>query len=181
VAPRRDGQLGGFDITSTARRFLATREVVIILDGAPEAEIRLSPDELADTDPAKLVIRLENRLHGLEAVKAKGLKETGDLKAEAARAREDLGKHFPSAGQLTEARERVARLDRQLAEAARPQHEEPASSRAATTPAIPEPVSIAGRNFPDRQPIASQNPGPSASISGPASERGARPSVSPRP
>jgi N12 class adenine-specific DNA methylase/SAM-dependent methyltransferase len=172
--PQQHGQLGGFDVISTARRVLATREVVLTLHGAPEADIRLSPDELADTDPARLVIRLENRLHALEAVKTKAFKEILDLKAEAARAREDLARPFPSARQLTETRERVARLDQQLTDAARPQHEEPASSRAATTPAMPEPVSIAGRNFPDRQATARQNPGPPARTNVPASEREAR-------
>jgi hypothetical protein len=88
------------------------------LDGAPESEIRLTAADLADTDPAGLVIRLENRLTGLESLKARTAGEIDRLRIEAARAREDIEKPFPQSGQLAEARDRVRRIEEQLKEAA---------------------------------------------------------------
>ena len=46
-------------------------------------------------DASGLIIRLENRLNGLEAAKTKTLHEIDRLHAEAAHASEDVGKPFP--------------------------------------------------------------------------------------
>jgi hypothetical protein len=88
----RPGQLGGFDITTATSRRLGTTQITVALDGIPESGIWLTAKDLADTDPAGLVIRLENRLTGLEALKAKALNEIDRLDTETARAREDTSK-----------------------------------------------------------------------------------------
>ena len=120
----RHGHLAGFEVTGTVQRTLGVTQVTIALDGVPEAEIRLTPDELDDIDPAKLVVRLENRLSNLETVKAKAISEIDRLKTEAARARDDLARPFPQARQLAEARDRVQQIDHQLQEAARAPQDE---------------------------------------------------------
>ncbi len=116
----RPGQLGGFDVTTATSRVLGTIQVTLALDGVPESEIRLTAKDLADTDPAGLVVRLENRLTGLEAIKTRTLGEIDRLGAEAARTREDASKPFTQAGQLAAARERARQIEQQLNEAARP-------------------------------------------------------------
>ena len=50
--------------------------------------MRLTAKDLADTDPAGLILRLENRLTGLEALETKTRHEIDRLGIEAARARE---------------------------------------------------------------------------------------------
>ena len=120
-AELRAGHLGGFEVTSAIDRVLGSIQIVLALDGAPGTDVRMTTQELAETDPAGLVIRLENRLAGLEALKAKTLDEIDRLRTEAARARDDIGKPFSQVGQLGAARERVRDIEQQLIEAATPQ------------------------------------------------------------
>jgi hypothetical protein len=117
----RPGELGGFPVTVTVERVLGSMNVILALDRAPGTEIRLSPAEIKTADPAKLVIRLENRLSGLESLKARTLAEIDQLTAEAAHGQDDLARTFAQAGQLDAARDRVARLNKQLGQAAAPQ------------------------------------------------------------
>jgi hypothetical protein len=128
----RPGHLGGFDVTTATSQRLGTTQVTIALDGVPESEIWLIAKDLADMDPAGLVIRLENRLTGLETLKAKTLNEIDRLGTESARAREDTSKPFPQADQLAAARDRARQIDKQLAKAARPsqpdEHDRPAGA-----------------------------------------------------
>ena len=130
----RPGHLGGFDVTTAISRRLGTTQVTIALDGVPESEIWLIAKDLADMDPAGLVIRLENRLTGLEVLKAKTLNEIDELGIEVARAREDTGRPFPQADQLAAARDRTRQIEKQLEEAARPpqpdEHDEPSQADA---------------------------------------------------
>ena len=116
----RPGHLGGFDVTTATRRVLGTVQVTLAIDGVPESEIPLTAKDLADTDPAGLVIRLENRLTGLETLRTRKLNEIDRLGHEAARAREDTSKPFPQADQLAAARDRARQINKQLEEAARP-------------------------------------------------------------
>ena len=120
----RLGHLGGFGVTAATCRVLGTTQLTVALDGAPESEIRLTAADLAGTDPAGLVIRLENRLTGLESLKARTAAEIGRLRIEAARARDDIEKPFPQSGQLAEARDRVRRIEEQLKEATRAQQQD---------------------------------------------------------
>ncbi len=113
-------ELGGFDVIATVRRTLGTTEAVLALDGAPGTDLRLAPRDIADADPARLVIRLENRLAGLETLKTKTQTEAERLRTEAAHAAADLGKPFPQTSPLSAARERVAQIDKQLKHAATP-------------------------------------------------------------
>ena len=80
----RPGELGGFPVTITVERVLGSMNVILALDRAPGTEIRMSPAEIKAADPAKLVIRLENRLSGLESLKTRTLAEIDQLTAEAA-------------------------------------------------------------------------------------------------
>ena len=120
----RLGHLGGFDLTTSTCRVLGTTQLTMALDGAPESEIRLTAADLAETDPAGLVIRLENRLTGLESLKTRTVAEIDRLRIEAARAREDTEKPFPQSGQLAEARDRFRRIEEQLKEAAAAQQQD---------------------------------------------------------
>jgi hypothetical protein len=99
-------------------------EVTLALDGVPESDVRLTAKDLAGTAPAGLVIRLENRLTGLEALRTRTLNEIDRLGTETARAREDTCKPFPQTDQLAAARDRAREINRQLEEAARPQQPE---------------------------------------------------------
>jgi len=116
----RPGQLGGFAVTVTK--------------------------DLAGTDPAGLVIRLENRLTGLEALKAKTLSEIERMRAEMARAREDGSKAFPQAGKFAAARERAYEIERQLEKAAKPQQRD-------------QPQQTAGGPQPQTGPVRWPGPG----------------------
>jgi hypothetical protein len=116
----RPAQLGGFEVTATVQRTLGTTEAVLALDGAPGTDLRLAPKDLADADPARLIMRLENRLAGLETLKTKTQTEAERLRAETAHAAADLGKPFPQATQLTAVRDRAAQIDQKLKQAAMP-------------------------------------------------------------
>lgn len=115
----RHGQLGGFDVISTGRKVLAATEIAVGLEGVPESTNRVGSSELNDIDPAKLIVWLENRLHGLEALQAKTRSEIERLELETSRAREDLAKPFSLSQQLIEAKDRVAEIEQQLEDAAR--------------------------------------------------------------
>jgi len=106
-------------VTIATERVLGSAQIVLALDGAPGTEIRMTAQDLAAADPAGLVIRLENRLSGLEALRTKTLDEIERLRTEASRARDDMGKPFSQASQLAAARDRVRGIGEQLLEAAR--------------------------------------------------------------
>ncbi len=92
------------------------------LDGAPGTEVRMTPAEVKGTDPGKLIIRLENRLSGLESLRSRSPAEIDQLTAEAAHTRDDIARPFPQADQLATARDRVLCLDEQLRQTAAPSH-----------------------------------------------------------
>jgi hypothetical protein len=114
----RPGEVGGFTVTVTVERILGSVNVIMALDGAPGTDVRMSPAEVKSVDSGKLIIRLENRLGGLESLRSRSLSEIDQLTTEAAHARDDLDKPFPQADQLTAARERVRQIDEQLKHAA---------------------------------------------------------------
>jgi hypothetical protein len=78
------------------------------------------PAEVKSADPGKLIIRLENRLSGLESLRSRSPSEIDQLTTEAAHARDDIARPFPQADQLAVARDRVLRLDEQLRQTATP-------------------------------------------------------------
>jgi hypothetical protein len=119
------GELGGFPVTVTVERVLGSMNVILALDGAPGTDIRMSPAEVKATDPAKLVIRLENRLSGMESPKTRTLAEIDQLTAEAAHGRDVDRRPFTQADHLDAARDRAARLNKQLGLAAAPKQETP--------------------------------------------------------
>jgi N12 class adenine-specific DNA methylase len=118
------GELGGFPLTLTVERVLGSVNVIMALDGAPGTDIRMSPADVKGADPAKLIIRMENRLAGLDSLKTRTLAEIDQLTSEAAHGREDLTRAFAQADQLAAARDRVTRLDQQLRKAAAPEHDD---------------------------------------------------------
>jgi hypothetical protein len=111
------GELGGFPVLATTEHALGSAIVTLQLDGAPGTEIRMTPAEVAAADPGKLIVRMEGRLTGLEALRAKTLAEISRLTAEADHARDDLAKPFAQAGKLAAARERARQIDEQLSKA----------------------------------------------------------------
>jgi N12 class adenine-specific DNA methylase len=199
------GHLGGFDVTAAIDRVLGTTQIVVALDGAPGSEIRMTTEDLASTDPSGLVIRLENRLAGLEALKSRTLEEISRLHTETARASDDLGKPFPRSDQLTAARDRVEDIGERLREAAQPPQQDEHDVTGTDSPDAPdpgrphaaaadtvvraangavvaghqwrEPAGVAQRSFPDHVPVGQRaEPG---SVAAPAtvvqSSRNARP------
>jgi hypothetical protein len=80
----------------------------------------MTPAEVRSVDPGKLIIRLENRLSGLESLRSRSQSEIDQLTTEAAHARDDIAKPFPQADQLAAARDRVARLEGKLRKTAAP-------------------------------------------------------------
>jgi hypothetical protein len=130
------GHLGGFDVTAATQRLTGTTQVAIVLDleGVPGAELRMTAEDLADTEPSRLIIRLENRLSGLDVLKTKTLDEIARLDKEAARASEDISKACPQTDQLVAARDHARQIEEQLEEAARSRerYEHHESAEAAT-------------------------------------------------
>ena len=94
--------------------------VIMSLDGAPGSEFRMTPAEVKSVDPRKLIIRLENRLSGLESLRSRSLSEIDRLTTEAAHARDDITRPFPQAHQLAAARDGVLRLEEKLRETTAP-------------------------------------------------------------
>jgi hypothetical protein len=136
----RLGQLGGFEVTAEIVRVLGTVEVSLGLDGAPGPDIRMTLADLSGTDPAGLVIRLENRLARLEDHKADVLAEIGRLRAELTHANDSIGQPFPQASQLASARDRSRQIEDQLrtaAESPQPAEDQQAgSSQAEVAPKV---------------------------------------------
>ena len=116
----RPGELGGFPLIVTIERVLGSMNVILALGGAPGTDIRMTPAEVRGADPGKLIIRLENRLSGLESLRSRSQSEIDQLTTEATHARDDIAKPFPQAAQLAGARDRVARLEEKLRETAAP-------------------------------------------------------------
>ena len=117
---KRSGELGGFSVTVTVERVLGSMNVIMVLDGAPGTEVRMTSAEIKVTDPGKLIIRLENRLSGLESLRSRSLSEIDQLTTEAAHARDDIARPFPQTDQLAASRDRVLRLEEKLRETAAP-------------------------------------------------------------
>jgi hypothetical protein len=69
------GQLGGFDLTAVIERVLGSTNVIIALDGASGAELRMTPAEIRAHDSGKLIVRLEGRLACLESLKTRPRRE----------------------------------------------------------------------------------------------------------
>lgn len=67
------GSLGGFQVIATVERSMGYTTATILLDGAPGGTLQLSAGDVRTADPAGLITRLENRLHGLEVRKQETL------------------------------------------------------------------------------------------------------------
>jgi hypothetical protein len=155
---RRPGEIGGFAVSVTVERVLGSMNVIMVLDGAPGTEVRMTPAEIKGADPGKLIIRLENRLSGLESLRSRSLSEIGQLTTEAAHARDDIARPFPQTDQLAAARDRVLRLEEKLRETAAPSrgdgndwllaaamHDAAAMAGIPTAPQVPPPRTAAPR------------------------------------
>lgn len=185
------GHLGGFELTVTVHRALGKAEAVITFDGAPGIDMRLTPDEVSGADPGKLPMRLEDRLASLESQQVKHSAEIKSLNEEIGHARADLGRPFPQALQLAQARERLDDIEKQLQEAARPMREptpdgdasgtvSPHEPAMRTSPTADSPVvagQLARRSFPAANPVVGKPP----SRTEPEYRRSARPLTSAAP
>ena len=109
------GELGGFGLTGEVSRSLGQTYVYLFLDGVPGAQVQMTAAELAAADRTGLITRLEGRLQRLEAAKARTLADIERARSELAHANEGIGKPFAQAAQLAAARERSARISKQLA------------------------------------------------------------------
>jgi len=114
------GELGGFPLMVTISQALGQVTVTPTFDGAPGTGFALASSDLAESDPAGLVTRLENRLTRLEAAKAKTLADVDLARSEIQHATASLGQPFPQAGELDSARQRAREIDEQLEAAASP-------------------------------------------------------------
>jgi hypothetical protein len=114
------GELGGFPLTLTIAQDRNGVTITPALDGAPASEFTLTQPDLADTDPAGLIARLENRLTRLETTKAKVHADIDHARTEIDHATASLGKPFPQTTELTAAHERTRQIDHQLEAAATP-------------------------------------------------------------
>ena len=140
----RAGQLGGFPLIAEIRPSLGKTSVSITLDGAPGVSISMPARDLGKADPGTLVTRLEHRLHHLEDRKASVLADASHAHREIDHARESIGKAFPQAAELAQARERAREIDEQLAKMAAP-------PQADTQPgAQPAPVEPEGQQWFER-------------------------------
>jgi hypothetical protein len=61
--------LGGFTVTATPGRVLGSMNAIMTFEGAPGTEVHMPPAEVKAAEPGKLIIRLENRLSGLESLR----------------------------------------------------------------------------------------------------------------
>jgi hypothetical protein len=124
------GELGGFPLVATISQALGQVTVTPAFDGAPGTEFALTSGDLAESDPAGLVTRLENRLTRLEVAKAKTLADIDLARSEIQHATASLGQPFPQAEQLASARQRAREIDEQLEAAASPPAPDPAAETA---------------------------------------------------
>ena len=132
----RAGQLGGFPLITEVSPALGETSVSITLDGAPGVSISMPARELGKADPGPLVTRLEHRLHHLEDRKASILADAAGARREIDHARESIGKAFPQAAELAQAREQAREIDGQLAKIAAPPR---ADAQPGAKPAPPQP------------------------------------------
>ncbi len=108
------GELGGFGLTGEVSRSLGQTHVYLFLDGVPGAQVQMTAAELAAADRTGLITRLEGRLQRQEAAKAKALADIESARSELTHAEEGIGRPFAQAAQLAAARERSARISKQL-------------------------------------------------------------------
>ena len=111
ASPVTLGELGGLDVRLTAT---GHDQITIALDDV--AAIDVSVSELAGTDPARLVGRLEHRLHrlGRDLDDARGA--ASEARSEADRAGRRLGSPFDLQPRLDTLLDRQAELERHLSE-----------------------------------------------------------------
>ena len=115
--PGRDmeiGTIGGFDITARAERDHrgSPQKVHLTLRDVPMSEMTLALADLGETD---IVTRLENRIRGLDKLRADTVASIPELEARIAREEEELAKPFRRQAELDEAEETLRHLDAQVA------------------------------------------------------------------
>ena len=106
------GTLGGFSLSVGADRRVADEVWATLSDAG--VEVRLGADELAGTDPAGLVQRLERRLQGLDSALDEARADAAAARAEATRARSRLGAPFEHEDRLAQLRRRQQEITEAL-------------------------------------------------------------------
>ena len=140
------GTFGGFTIVADVMAWASSIEIIVHLDGAPGTDLRLDRGELQSHSASGLVTKIENKLRGLEDVKAATLKEIDRLHAETERATAEAGKPFTQADDLAAARAEAERINEELqvmageSERERDQRPDPPDTAAAPEPGSPSPA-----------------------------------------
>jgi tetratricopeptide (TPR) repeat protein len=127
------GRLAGFAVNAELSRALGATNVTISLDGAPGTTIEMPASGLRDSDPLRLVTRLEHRLAQLETRQGDALAEIDHARRQIAHARASIGEQFPHAEELAAASQRVREIDEALDRMA----QQPPGHAATTEQAIP--------------------------------------------
>jgi hypothetical protein len=125
--PIEVGNMRGFVVT--VQPHWATRSATLALEGVPNGEVLLGPE---DIPKAALTVRLENRLAALPKLKQDCGLDLKRVQMEAERAEDEIGKPFRHAEALASARTEFAVLNEQLAESAMAPEVEAAEARSAT-------------------------------------------------
>ncbi len=171
--PNQIGNLGGFDVIATPRRFLEPH-LSLELAGIPRSTVRVDFDELRNDRPLGIVVKLENRIGDLERTRHLVDDEHAALSREADRARDDYGQPFTRAEALQAARARSAELAAELAEQDKQRDQQaatradatptaaaagdPSPNAAATTPNQPRPAPAAAPGAPSGRDWSAQPP-----------------------
>ncbi|WP_375481062.1 helicase-related protein [uncultured Jatrophihabitans sp.] len=179
--PNHIGNLGGFDVIATPRRFLEPH-LSLELAGIPRSAIQVAYDELRTDRPLGIVIQLENRVRDLERTRDRISAEADNLSREADRARDDYCRPFARRDALDAARARSAELAAELAE--QDKQRQRTANDATATPEQPRgggraaapPASPADGVVADRSPAAAANavPVPSTPVNEPAAAAAVR-------
>jgi hypothetical protein len=117
ITLRTVATLGGHSFDATIRPGV---DYIVRIVGIPDPGLQGSAIELADSKPAYLAIRMENRLTALERLLEDTQHDVATCHQEITRAEQELERPFAYTQALTDARDLAAALDQQLNSLAAP-------------------------------------------------------------
>jgi N12 class adenine-specific DNA methylase len=125
------GTLGGFDVQLQTDR--ASDDIALSLDGIPTATTRVDGKDLAgESSSHSLVRRLENHLNRIDALLDQRRNAEHEHRTRAGESSRLLGTPFDRATELTAAKQRLAQVEKELAELDKPP--QPIEKRAERNP-----------------------------------------------
>ena len=138
------GQLGGHQITAALHPAGDDILAQLTLPGVPRATMTLEREQLRDADPAGLIMRIENRLTGLDRLAEQLGTDITAATRQGEKARAEQDQPFAQAAQLADARARSAELAREMTQAAiaadQPADTPPPQPATTTEPTTTEPT-----------------------------------------